>query len=275
MHRTTIRRAAAAATTLAVASLGAVGIATAGPSSSDANGNFAALDVDVSPPQAGTKVAPRGVGLAIHQVAGNSRNGSRSPYGGDWTLRLPRGMRSNAARFPVACPLPASGDQIGQESRCPAHSKIGTGTGEGDARPAIQEFLPAIVNAYNGDPHAGRPTLILMITAAVGNSQIHGELDFEYVNEPVGPYGLKLGAFHPLPDSSNSLFGIRKLDLVLPDKVFKLKSGTKKLRLHLLEAPTKCGGSWGFSLTTATQSGDASLTAPDVAPCVKAPRTTH
>lgn len=272
MGRIAIRRAAALSAALAATAAGAAGIASAGPAATDANGNFAVLDVDVSPPQAGTKAVPRGVGIALHAFFGNSRNGQRSPYNGDTLVRLPRGMRSNAAKFPVSCPLPATSNDVAIESRCPAKAKVGSGTAEADARPTIQDFLPATINAYNGALHNGHPTLLLMLTATVGNSQLHSEVDFEYVNQPTGPYGAKLASFHPVPDSTSTFLSARKLDLTLPNKVFKVKVKGKKVRVHLLDAPTKCSIGWAFAQTSFTPAGDASLTATDVAPCVRASR---
>ncbi|MEA2374134.1 MAG: hypothetical protein QOD53_597 [Thermoleophilaceae bacterium] len=272
MGRIAIGRAAALTFALAVTATGVVGIATAGSAATDANGNFAVLDVDVSPPQAGTKAVPRGVGIALHAFFGNSRNGQRSPYNGDTLIRFPRGMRTNAARFPVSCPLPATSNDVAIESRCPAKARVGSGTAEADARPTIQDFLPATINAYNGALHNGHPTLILMVTATVGNSQLHSEVDYEYSNQPTGPYGAKLASFHPVPDSTAGFLSPRKLDLTLPNKVFKVKVKGKKVRLHLLEAPTKCSIGWAFAQTSFTPAGDASLTATDVAPCVRASR---
>lgn len=273
MERTTITRGAALAAALAVTAAGAVGVATAGPASTDANGNFAVLDVDVSPPQAGTKTLARGIGLTIHEFFGNSKNGSRSPYTGDAIIRLPRGMRANAATMASRCPLPASTDQVGMETRCPAAAKIGSGTGEADARPTIQEFLPATVNAYNGELHGGNPTLVLMITASAGTTPLHAEVDYEYTDDPNGPYGVKLATFKPVADANSTFLGIRKLDLNLPNKVVKVKGPKgKRVRVYYLEAPTKCSKVWAFAQTTATPAADASLTATDVVACVKAPR---
>ena len=274
MDRTTIRKGAAITGALVLTAVGAVGVATAGPASTDASGNFAVLDVDVFPPQAGTKAVPRGIGLGLHEFFGNSKNGSRSPYTGDATIRLPRGMRTHASAFPTKCPLPTSTDQVGMESRCPAGAKVGSGTAEADARPTIQDFLPATVNAYNGEPHAGNPTLVLMITANAGNTQLHAEVDYEYSDDPTGPYGPKLATFRPVPDSSSGFLGIRKLDLGLPNRSTKVKgSKGKKVRVYFFEAPTKCTKTWAFAQTSATAAGDASLTATDSVPCVKAPRT--
>ena len=274
MERTTIRRGAAIAAALALTAAGAVGVATAGPASTDASGNFAVLDVDVSPPQAGTKAIPRGIGLGLHEFFGNSKNGSRSPYSGDATIRLPRGMRTNASLFSVKCPLPTSTDQVGIESRCPAAAKVGSGTGEADARPTIQDFLPATVNVYNGGPHAGNPTLVLMITASAGNTQLHAEVDYEYSDDPTGPYGGKLATFKPVSDPTNGFLSVRKLDVSLPNRSVNLKGPKgKKVRVYFFEAPTKCTKVWSFAQTSVTPAGDASLTATDVAPCAKAPRT--
>ncbi|HEX8073727.1 MAG TPA: hypothetical protein VF545_01990 [Thermoleophilaceae bacterium] len=274
MHARKTKTAAAAAAATAALAAGVAGVATAGPASTDANGNFAVLDVDVSPPQAGTKAAPRGIGLTIHEYTGNSRNGSRSPYSGDSTIRLPRGLRSNAALFPSTCPLPVNTDQVGMESRCPASSKIGSGTAEADARPTIQDFLPATVTAYNGERRGDEPTLILMIGATVGTSQLHAEVDYQYTeDDPTGPYGAKLFTFKPVADSNGSFLSIRRLDLNLPNKAVKLKGAKgRKVRVHLFEAPTKCSKAWQFAQILNTPSADASLTAKDGATCAKADR---
>ena len=271
MNGRTITRGVALAAALAAAGSGAVGVAGAGQATTDASGNFAVLDVDVSPPQAGTKAKPRGVSIAVHGFYGNSRSGARSPFNGDTTILVPRGMRMNGALFPVKCPLPATSDDLGKESRCPAKSKVGAGTAELDARPAIQDFVPATLNAYNGALKDGHATLLVIFTATVGNTAVHGELDLEYLNQPSGVYGHKLVTFHQVQDSSQGFFSVRKLDVAIPNQFTKLTIKGKRTKVYLVEPPTKCKRTWAFAQTTTTLAGDASITATDAVPCTKAP----
>jgi hypothetical protein len=270
MSRSDITRGAALAGALLATGVGAVGVATAGPPASDTAGNFATLDVDVNPPQASTKAVKRGVSLDLHYFAGNNRTGARSPYKGDITVRLPRGMASNGATFPSKCPLPATTDQLGDETRCPAAAKVGTGSAELDARPAIQAPIAATVNAYNGALHGKRSTMVVMI-ATTGANPMRDELDLEYSSDPVGPYGYKLGTIHPVVDPSAGFVTIRQLDLSVPDVTTKKKVGAKKVKIHLLDAPTKCARTWEFAQIVATQAGDGRLTATDSVGCVSAP----
>ena len=253
----------------AIVIVGAAGVADAGPPSRDDDGNFAVLDVDVGQPQASTTAIRRGTGLDIHHFAGNSKTGARIPYDGDVTLRLPKGMVSNAAQFPARCPLPATSEEVGDDSRCPDKSQVGLGTIELDARPGFQGALGGAVTAYNGELNGSRPTLLLVIHAHMGDSEFRGEFDLEYSKDPTGAFERKFATIHPVPDPSAGLFAIRQLDLSIPNQVVKRKVNGKPRRIHLFETPRKCKQPWQFSLQVATESGDASLTAIDSVGCVK------
>jgi hypothetical protein len=269
MSSNPITRWVAAAAALSLAGLAAVGVATAGSPATDANGNFGVLDVDLTPPQASTRKIHRGVSLDLHYFAGNAKTGARSPYDGDITIRLPRKMVVNAARFPAKCPLPATSDQLGDPSRCPADSKVGSGTAQVDARPAIQGPINGTVGVFNGAMHASRPTVVLILSAMIGDSQFHGEVDLEYSKASSGPYGSKLATFHPVADPTAGFVTVREIDLNVPNQATKVKVGKKRVRIHLLETPRKCAKAWQFALATATRAGDATLTATDAVGCVK------
>jgi hypothetical protein len=267
-HR--IKRWAAVGAALAATAAAAAGIATAGSPTTDSGGNFAVLDVDVMPPQASTKTVHRGIGIALHYYAGNELDGSRSPYNGDVTIRLPRGLVAHPSAFPDKCPLPATPSEVGKESRCPAKSKIGDGGAEFDARPAIEQPIPGTVTAYNGEPHGTRPTMIVMGSATVGQTKLRAELDLEYSSDPTGPYGRKLSTIHPVQDSTFGFASIRKLDLFVPNQAVKKTVKGKPVRIHLVDAPRKCDRVWTFELTIATKAGDANIGAVDEVGCVRA-----
>jgi hypothetical protein len=266
-NRTT--RWAATGAALALTGVAAVGAATAGSPATDANGNFAVLDVDLTPPKASTSKIRRGVAVDLHYFAGNSKTGARSPYGGDIAIRLPRQMVVNAARFPVKCPLPTTSDQLGDASRCPAASKVGGGSVQLDARSAIDDPINGTVEVFNGALRGKRATLVLMLTAPMGTSAFHSEIDLEHSKSATGPYGSKLATIHPVVDPTAGFATPRQIDVTIPNQATKVKVGDKRVRIHLLETPRKCEKTWQFAFTTATSAGAATLTATDAVGCVK------
>jgi hypothetical protein len=266
-NRTT--RWAATCAALALSGMAAVGVATAGSPATDARGNFAVLDVDLSPPQASTTKVRRGAALDLHYFAGNSKTGARSPYGGDITLRLPKQMAVNAARFPAKCPLPTVSDQLGDASRCPAASKVGSGTVQLDARSAIDEPMHGTVAVFNGALRGKRATLVLILSAPMGNNAFHSEIDLEHSKSAIGPFGTKLATIHPVVDPTAGFATPRQIDVTIPNQATKVKVGDKRVRIHLLETPRKCEKAWQFAIATATGAGDATLTASDAVGCVK------
>lgn len=269
MSSNRIRGGLAIGAVVAVAVVGAVSVADAGPPARDLNGNFAVLDVDLSPPQASTTAKRRGVALDIHYFAGNDKNGARVPYDGDITLRLPKSMVSNAAQFPSKCPLPATTEELGDDSRCPVKSRVGQGSVELDARPGFQGVLGGAVTAYNGTANGSRPTLLLVIHAHMGDSEFRDEIDLEYSRDPTGPFERKFATIHPVADPSAGLAAIRTLDLTIPNQAVKRTVNGKKRRIHLFETPRTCKKPWEFSLQVANEAGDASITASDSVGCVK------
>jgi hypothetical protein len=237
----------------------AAAIAYAGAPTRDADGNFAAIDVALKPPVAG-----RGVGLDYHGFFGNDRSGQRSKYGGDITLRFPAGMKYNAKLFTKRCPLPTTEDQVGDASRCPAGSKIGTGDALVDARPPIPQPLSAVITAYNGSLKNGQPTVVLI--GKVGNA-VSSEVDLGYKKLSSGKFGFELAQI-ATPGSNPSdpvLFSFMTFNVQTQNKT--VKKGRK--RVPLLQAPAKCSGTWAFQQENKTDDGTGSIVANDTSPCAR------
>jgi hypothetical protein len=241
-------------------------VADAGPVATDANGNFVVMDVDVSPPRSSHKRKARGVGVRINLAAGNRRTGERSPYNGEFSLRIHKGFKSNAADFP-ACLLPRNQNEIGME-RCPPEAKIGDGTAVADARPTLADPIPVNLTAYNGEAREGNPTVIV-IAKGSGSVPLNSEFDLELKQEKTGPYGSVLVSLPPPQGTPQNLFSLSELNLSIPDREVTKRVNGKKVVVHLLEAPTKCNGIWRFLQTMKTPDGAAAITAPDNEGCVK------
>ena len=63
--------------------------------------------------------------------------------------------------------------------------------------------------------------------------------------------------------------GISKFSVNIPDRTITRKVHGKKVKIHLITAPTSCHGAWTFSQTNTYSTGAAPLTANDSEPCVK------
>ena len=248
---------------------GAAAIAEAGPAAVDANGNFAMLDVDVSPPQAGARNRPQGVQLGFHYFTGNRETGSRPPNQTSGTIRLPRGLVTNAELFP-ACALPRNAQEFGQK-RCTRAQRIGSGTGEADARPAIAEPIPFTFVAYNGAPRNGNGTIVFLADARVGDQTITTELDFEIRREVRGQFGSALVSLPPPEGVPAGDFSMVRLDFNLGRNIVARIRG-QRTRVSYFEAPTTCRRSWRFSNEAVFADNAGTLTAIDDAPCVAAHR---
>jgi hypothetical protein len=245
----------------AIATAGTVAaVANAGAPTIDTDGNFAAIDVALTPPVTG-----HGVGLDYHGFFGNNRTGQPSKYSGDIALRLPAGMKYNAKLLKARCPLPATAEQEGDASRCPAGSQFGTGDAVVDARPAIAAPLGATIKVYNGALKGGQPTVVLI--GKVGGS-VSAEVDLVYKKLSGGKFGFELDQI-PLPDSDPSapaIYSFVTFNVRTQNKTVKVKGR----RVPILQAPSKCPASgWPFQQQNKTDDGSASIVANDTQPCVK------
>jgi hypothetical protein len=246
----------------AVAALAGAVAAYAGQAATNPNGEFIDLNVAVSPPVAGTSKAPRGVGVSFDSFTGNRINANTPSDGTGIVVRFNKGFKDNFALFP-SCKINPTALTV-----CPKSTQIGTGTAEGElagANGAPPSFVPATLAAYNGKPVSGKDRTIIFI-ASVNGAPVT-ELDFTIKQQPTGPYGLAFTSIVD-PNAPPSPFGITKFSVNVPDRTVTRKVKGKKTKVHLIEAPTKCNGSWKFAQTNSF-SNAPSLTATDSQPCVK------
>ena len=251
----------------AVAAIGLSAIAIAGPATTDEGGKVLAIDMDLSPPQASSTARPRGVTINYHLLYTNRKTAEKPEPSESIVLQLVRGLRSNGARFPK-CRLAATNDEIGETSRCPAGSQVGSGSAEADARPAAPEPINASVRAFNGPLRNGNPTLLVMARAIIGGRVFDNEVNLEYRTGRRGPalVEFKEGP----PGNTTGLFALSKLSLRV-GKTATVRAGGGRRTISLWEAPTTCRGAWRFQQTLLF-SGGRTLGAVDDAPCVPAPR---
>jgi hypothetical protein len=240
-----------------------------GEATVDSNGNFLTVDVDLSSPTAGTKAKPRPVTLSFHHMFGNYRTGMQGTGVETISVRLPRGM-STHPELVAECPLPKSGAEV-TASRCPASSRVGSGTALADARSfGIAEPIPATVTAFNGAKHGGNATLILQGVANVGGNPVVTEFDFDSL-KATGRFGIELKTFDPFAtapaDPSAPGIALNKLDLKA-GKTINTRVKGKRVKRGYLEAPTACTGS-GWAFEEEFIRGGSPLTAGDVMSCAK------
>jgi hypothetical protein len=247
----------------AVGVLSGAGVALGGQGATNEKGEFIALDVAVSPPVAGTAKAPRGVGVSFDSFTGNRINGNTPSTNNSIVVRFSKGFKENGLRFP-GCKINPTDFTV-----CPKSTQVGTGTAEasiagvGGAPPA---FVPARLTAYNGKPYGQSKAPTLIFTATL-NGIPSAELDFRVQQQPKGPYGLVADDIE-FPSSTPALFSLTKFSVTIPDRTVTRRIRGKKVKFHLLEAPTTCRGSWKFAQTN-TFTNASPLTATDTQPCTR------
>ena len=248
---------AVAATAVAVS--GSAGVA--GPPVVDDRGNVEMIDIEVSPPVASTRSRPQPVTLQYQAFTGN-RNARPGRAEDSEVIRLPRGMRVNAALFPT-CPLPTTAEQVGS-ARCSRAARLGSGATEvqvGDA------FYPATVTIFNGESQNGRPTLIFRGTAEINGVVVASEYNFEVRRTRSGP---RLATIDLPGSSSAGTVPQTRVEFRL-GRAVTARRGTRPVRRGYLESPRVCRGSWRFSVTTDFDDGTR-LTSTDATPCVNRAR---
>jgi hypothetical protein len=234
------------------------------------NGQFLMTDVDLSSPVAGTNAKPRPVTLSFHHMFGNYRTGQQGQGVQTISVRLPRGMKTNPGLV-AECPLPTSNADI-NATRCPAASRVGTGTALADARSfGIADPVPATVTAFNGAKHSGHATLILQGVASIAGNQVVTEFDFDSL-KATGRFGIELKTFDPFPsppaDPNSPGIALNKLDLT-SGKTINTRVKGKRVKRGYLEAPTVCTRSgWAFEEEFIATDG-TQLKAGDVMSCTK------
>jgi hypothetical protein len=234
----------ALAVTVALAALGAASVVQAGPASTDENGNFLMIDMDVTPPRAAS-----GATLRYHAFFGN-RKGEVLPREVANRIRLARGFRLRGRAFPK-CPLPRDSSEFGQD-RCSQRTKVGEGTFEADARPVLSEPVTGTFEIFNGALHRGRPTLILIAEAQVGDSTVNSELNYEYV-------GSMLRTLPPPEGTPTGLFTVTRTSL---------RIGARHRGTAYVRTPRRCRGSWSFGEVVFFEGGGA-INARDAVSCVR------
>jgi hypothetical protein len=246
----------------AVGVLSGAAVALAGQAATNPQGEFVALNVAVSPPVAGTAKVPRGVAVSFDSFAGNRINGNTPSMNDSIVVRFNKGFKWNGRRFP-ACTIDVTDITV-----CPKSTRLGRGTAEASiagANGAPPTFLPARLVVYNGKPYRTKaPTLIFV---AYMNGQPAAELDFRVEHKPTGPYGL---AFDDIdfPSAPPPVFGLTKFSVSVPDQTVTRRRRGKKVKFHLVEAPTTCRGSWKFAQTNSFPNASP-LTATDSEPCAR------
>ena len=233
------------------------------------DGEFLTVDVDLSSPVAGTRAKPRPVTLNFHHMFGNYRSGAQGRGVQTISVRLPRGLTTHP-ELVGECPLPTSNSDI-KPDRCPASTRVGTGTALADARSfGIADPVPATVTAYNGAKHNGNPTLILQGVAMIGSTPVTMEFNFDSLRA-TGLFGIELRTFDPFPSPSDPnapSIALNKLDLTAGKNVNTRVRG-KRVKRGYIEAPTSCPRSgWAFEEEFVRADG-TSLKAGDVMPCTK------
>jgi hypothetical protein len=166
------------------------------------------------------------------------------------------------------CPLPTAQADV-RADRCPASSRVGTGTALADARSVgIQDPIPATVTAYNGAERGGRPTLILQGVATIGGNRVVTEFDFEN-RRASGRFGTEVRTFDALPaEPPGPAIALNKLDLRVGRTVNTRVRG-RRVRRGYLEAPTTCPrAGWAFEEEFIRADG-SSLRAGDVMACTR------
>jgi hypothetical protein len=246
-----------------VAVLAGAGVALAGQAATNKNGSFIDLSVAVTPPVAGTAKAPRGVGVSFDSFTGNRINANAPSTNISNIVRFNKGFKENGLLFP-SCKINPTGT-----SKCASAAQIGSGTAEAGfpgSNGAAPNFVPAKLVAYNGKPFSGKSPTVIFI--ALINGKPAAELDFTVKQQPSGPYGLTFTVIQFPSSTPGPAFTIAKFSVKIPDRTVTRRVQGRSVKVHLLEAPTTCNGSWQFAQTN-TFSNASPLTATDTQPCVK------
>lgn len=240
--------------------LAGAGSALAGQAATNQKGVFIDLNVAITPPVSGTAKAPRGVGVSFDSFTGNRINGNTRINDTSITVRFNKGFKENGLLFP-SCKISTTG-----LSKCSKSTQIGTGTGEASlpgSNGAPPTFIPATLVAYNGKPLSGTAPTIIFI--ALLNGKPSAEIDFTAKQQPSGPFGLAFTQIQ-FPGAPISPFDITKFSVNVPNRTVVRKVHGKAIKVHLMEAPTTCNGSWVFAQTDSFSDAPP-LTATDSQPC--------
>lgn len=243
-----------------LAVLGLSGSALAGQAVTDGNGDFIDLSVRATPPVSGTAKAPRAVGVTFNSFTGNRINANNTLNNNSLKVHFAQNFTSNGLLFP-ACTLNTTGP-----SSCPAASKVGSGTAEGEllgANGAPPTYVAATLAVYNGKPSGGKNPTEIFVGSVGGKPAV--ELDFT-VSREAG--GLSFTEIHtPGPPSGQTIY-LTKFSVTIPARSEMKTIKGKRRKIDLLDAPTSCHGAWTYSQTLGFTT-QPPLTATDSQPCVK------
>jgi hypothetical protein len=237
--------------------------ATAGPEARDASGNYAVLDAAFSPPASSTGKTVSAVNLLFNVSLGNKKTGAPFPSGPDFKLTLPKGTVFNGAELPQ-CPLPASPEEVGDQSRCGTLQRVGGGETVIDASAlGATEPILASLTAYNGKKHNGHPTLLVFAEGTGAAEGIKAEIGLEWTKGGFAYFDTSGSAEDRAPYSFSSF------DLGI-GRIYKFKVKHRTVKVPLFEAPRKCSRSgWTFALNFTKPSAGLNLTARDASPCLR------
>jgi hypothetical protein len=240
-------------------------VASAGAPTIDPNGNVLMLDAQFNTPATSSSRTAQGAIFEMHHFYGNFRGGPTPSEASNISFNFPKGTLINNALF-ARCPVPTQ-ETFGNESRCPAASKMGTGTVSVDARRSgIPDQLNGTVNVYNGATRNGVGTLAIIATIPVPGSPnpIRSEIDFEIRK---GPQLVEYDTLPPAPDNSAS-FDLTSFSLKVGKTVNGVHKG-RKVKIPYFVTPKTCSkNGWAFALTL-TRATAGNTVARDTAPCLK------
>ena len=222
------------------------------------------IQAHVFPPRAGSSRRPQGVSLALQALGGNVRNGqwpTGLDAGRELEYRLPKGFRINYKGFP-ACP-PTTIQRSGAEA-CPPGSVIGSASAIIDGRPLLPDFIRTTSSVViNSRDFSGKP-IIVAWTKVLGTS-VANVFWLKHGSPGFGPtFAATPGPPTP-PAPEDFSYSITSFSVKFPDKS-RLVHGR---RVHLIEAPTSCHGSWLFEQVATSYRGEKRV-ATDRVPCVGA-----
>jgi hypothetical protein len=216
------------------------------------------IKAHIVPARAGAKPAA----LKLHVDYESTTNQHNSFYEHFIRVTVPRGFRFHPAGIPKCSERALSDAHDNAPAACPPGSRVGGGTVTADARPTLQNPVPATVTVYSGrydcscfvhPPGAKRSSedLIIYVRTSLGLTitQVWNVLP----NQSFAAY------FNPPPPPSQrtkGLYALKTIDLTLKGPDHK----------PFIQAPRTCNRSWAFAMTIANYDGP-NITAHDKAAC--------
>jgi hypothetical protein len=220
------------------------------------------LQINASSPRTGTAAKPRPVGVEFSTIVYTTDGQRPSNAVKSNRIRL-TGFRINPSAF-AKC-LESTLEKQGP-SGCPRKSKVGTGTGTADARPAVATPVNAKVQIFNGtlDIDANgkprKPVPALLIYADAGGG-IKTYLPAPYLGRDT----VETDPGNPPTPGQQPLFSIVALHLIVPPKTTKVGRRT----VAFIEAPRTCPrGVWRYTQTNTYWSGER-VSFFDTQPCTR------